>query len=441
MSQAPVPSAGRAELLRLLSPETIGRTADCRDSFVNAQPFRHLMIDGFFAKDFADRLLADFPAFDPARVKNEIYGPGWGGKVTDPMIRAIAPVYQQLFELIASRPFLDWIGEVTGIPDLLFDPAMFGGGTHENLHGQDLDPHVDFNYDEAQQLHRRLNLIVYLNHDWRMEWGGALELHSNPRKPEENQCQAFNPIFNRAVVFETNERSWHGFPKIALPPEERHRSRKSISIYLYTRERPPEEIAPVHGTFYVQRPLPDWVRPGHVLTPEECRDLLHAVDRRDKWIELYQKMELAKSGQVEQHAAYVRYVLARVRAPFTGYVLQEGLSEGLYADGWARPQISLQFRPLQPVTALRLRGWRPESAPPATVTVRLNQTVAEKAVSGGLFEVELNGPGFPIGGTARLEVECHPPLDSQGDGRELAWVLVEIRAEHDLPPVAEISAG
>lgn len=388
------------------------------------------MIDGFFAEDFADRLLADFPAFDRGQAKNELYGEGWGGKATNPKIRAIAPVYRQLYELIASRAFLDWMGEVTGIPDLLFDPAMFGGGTHENLHGQDLDPHVDFNYDEAQQLHRRLNLIVYLNRDWRMEWGGALELHSNPRRPGENQCHAFNPVFNRAVLFETNERSWHGFPKIDLPPEERHRSRKSVSIYLYTRERPAEEIAPLHGTFYVQRPLPEWVRPGHVLTEEECRDLHHAVDRRDKWIELYQKMELDKSGQVAQHAVYVRDMLSRVRAPLTGYLLQEGLSEGLYADGWARPRVSVHVRPLQPVTALRLRGWRPESAP-AIVKVRINQQiVAEQSVSTGLFEVELGGPGFPMTETAHLEIECQPPLPPQGDDRQLALVLVEIRAEH-----------
>jgi 2-oxoglutarate-Fe(II)-dependent oxygenase superfamily protein len=431
MSQPSVSNTGQPESLQLVSAEALGRTTHYHEAFVNAQPFRHVLIDGFFAEHFAERLLADFPPFDPALLRNELYGAGWGGKVTNPKIRAIAPVYQQLYGLIASRAFLDWMGEVTGIPDLLFDPAMFGGGTHENLHGQDLDPHVDFNYDEAQQLHRRLNLILYLNKDWRMEWGGALELHSNPRKPDENQCVAFNPIFNRAVLFETNERSWHGFPKIELPPEERHRSRKSVSIYLYTRERPAEEIAPLHGTFYVQRPLPDWVRPGHVLSEDECRGLRHAVDRRDKWIEIYQKMELSKSGQVAQHAAYVRDMLSRVRAPFTGYVMQEGLSEGLYADGWARPHIRLQIRPLQPVTGLRLRGWRPESAPPGSVTVRLNQqTICEGTVGGGLFEVELRGPGFPIGDTARLDVECQPPLDSQGDDRELALVLIEIRAEH-----------
>ena len=64
--------------------------------------------------------------------------------------------------MIGSPEFLAVMSEMTGIPDLLLDPKMYGGGTHENLHGQSLDAHVDFNYDEAQKLHRRLNLIVYL---------------------------------------------------------------------------------------------------------------------------------------------------------------------------------------------------------------------------------------------------------------------------------------
>src|SRR5215471_19215065 len=293
------------------------------EAFLRAKPFRHAIIEDFFESSFAERLLADFPSFNPALAKNEIYGGVWG-KAVNTRIHEISATYLELYNLIQSRTFLDCMGKISGIPDLLFDPALYGGGTHENLHGQDLDPHVDFNYNEAQGLHRRLNLIVYLNKDWREEWGGALELHSNPRKPEENQWQSFNPIFNRAVLFETNERSWHGLPRIELPQEERHRSRKSISIYLYSRTRPAEEIAPPHGTFYVQRPLEAWVRPGHVLTEAECRHLRHAVDRRDKWIESYQKIELRKSGQVEQHSAYIREILARLRAPLTGYVMQEG---------------------------------------------------------------------------------------------------------------------
>ena len=115
---------------------------------------------------------------------------------------------------------------------------MYGGGTHENLDGQELDPHIDFNYMEGYKVHRRANLLLYLNKDWQEEWGGQIELHSNPRDVENNEITAFNVIFNRAVIFETNEISWHGFPRVTLPANQSSRSRKCLSVYLYTKERP-----------------------------------------------------------------------------------------------------------------------------------------------------------------------------------------------------------
>ncbi|MBZ5575249.1 MAG: 2OG-Fe(II) oxygenase [Acidobacteriia bacterium] len=431
MSDASEPQSVRGDPAPPIAQRVLQKVKAYRENFLRAEPFRHVAIDGFFEPEFAEELLAGFPVFNPELAKNEIYGGVWG-KAVNTRIREIGPVYRRLYEAIESRAFLGVIEEITGIPDLIFDPQLYGGGTHENLHGQDLDPHVDFNYDQAQRLHRRLNLIVYLNKGWRAEWGGALELHSNPRKPAENRIRAYNPGFNTAVLFETNEHSWHGFPRIELPPEERHRSRKSVSIYLYTRERPAEEVAPMHSTFYVQRPLPEWVEPGHVLSEEDCRYLVHAADRRDKWVEFYQNLELVKSGQVAEQAAYVQDLLNRVRAPLTGYVMQQGGSTGLYADGWTRRRIELKVQPLRPVTALRLRGWRADDAPEsAEVTVRINGTEAAwMAVGRGVFELEATCE-VPLAETFVMEAECDPEYRPAGDHRELAFVLMEIRAEHE----------
>ncbi len=410
-----------------VSRSIIEKSREHADAFRSALPFKHAVIDDFFEAVFAERLLADFPVFNPALAKNEIYGGVWG-KAVNTEIRQISPAYKEMYELISSSLFLDLIGEISGIHGLLPDPKLYGGGTHENLHGQDLDPHVDFNYDEAQKLHRRLNLIVYLNKDWKREWGGSIEIHSNPRRPAENQIHSYEPLFNRAVMFETNEYSWHGFPKIELPEAERHRSRKSISIYLYTRERPAEEIAPVHGTFYVHRPLDTRFREGYTLTAADEKDLLFQIDRRDKWIEKYQQMELDLGGELQRKNAYIVDLLAKVRAPITGFALQEGPSEGLYADGWAACHVRFNVRPLTPATSITIRGWRPaQSGNPPCITLTVDGKSVTATPDAESFELSL-AIDQPATLPYAIAIDCEPRLVSQNDDRELAFVLIEVRA-------------
>ncbi len=414
---------------------TVLREADRhRDAFLNADPFKHVVIEDFFEPAFAERLLADFPSFDPHLAKNEIGRVG--GKAVQPNIRVISPVYQELYGVIASRPFLDFVSCLSGIPDLILDPKMYGGGTHDNRHGQELDPHVDFNYDEAQQLHRRLNLIVYMNHDWQGQWGGALEIHSNPRDPDTNRIRSYDPLFNRCVMFETNEYSWHGFPRINLPPDKRHLSRKSISIYLYTKDRPAAEIAPMHATFYVQRPLPERIAAGYTLTAEDVDGLRRLLVRRDGWIEAYQRMELTKNQDIAARTRAVEEFASHIRAPLTGYILQQGPALGLYADGWVASTVELEVRALLPVSGLILYGWRPDRLPPGRVRISVADAAPVESRSGaGVFEIPVKLPR-PLHGTFHVKIEFSSDEKTPSpDGRDLAIVLNEIRARHFGYPV------
>lgn len=281
---------------QLISSAVTERISQLRPKFDSAQPFKHIVIDGFFKTDFAEALLRDFPAFDPKRALNE-FG-DVGKKAVNERIETLSSSYAAVADHLKSETFLRLMSDLTGVPDLLPDINMYGGGTHENRHGQELDAHIDFNYDPPTKLHRRLNLLVYLNKEWDESWGGSIELHSNPRKPDENQISSFTPDFNRAVIFETNEYSWHGFRKINLPADRRHLSRKSLSVYLYTKTRPQHEIVPEHGTFYVQRPLLSHIQPGHVVTTADVEQLKNLLAQRDGWIEHYHRVELRVSAQM-----------------------------------------------------------------------------------------------------------------------------------------------
>lgn len=273
----------------LISAPVLARASVIRDQFVNARPFRHACIEDFLEPAWAEALLAEFPAFDPAKAVDEFGRIGRKAVRTD--LREISGRYREFYDYISSPAFLEAMSAMTGIPGLRFDAQMYGGGTHENLEGQALDAHVDFNYDQARKLHRRINLLVYLNKEWHEDWGGAIQLHSDPRDWEHDEVKTFNSTFNRCVMFETNEHSWHGFRRIALPADKHGLTRKCISIYLYTEERPAEEIVPVHGTFYVQGPLPERFAAGHALDDADLQELAQLLAQRDGWIQYYRKLE------------------------------------------------------------------------------------------------------------------------------------------------------
>lgn len=276
-------------MLALLNPGVAKKTAEWAARFAGAQPFRHVVIDDFLRPEFVGSLAAAFPAFDEAGALNEAGEPG--GKCVIPNLRGLGGAYEQFDDLIRSRDFRAWTGKVTGIADLLYDADYVGGGTHENRNGQELDPHVDFNYHPKTGWHRRLNLILFLNTEWQLEWGGSLELQGA-------ETQTVLPLMNRCVIFETNEHSWHGFRRIELPADRTRLSRRSIAVYYYTRNRPPEELAPHHGTFYVSRPLPEHLQPGYTLTEQDVHELQMLTARRDQQIRFLYHRELQFSRMI-----------------------------------------------------------------------------------------------------------------------------------------------
>jgi hypothetical protein len=296
-------------MMHLVQPGVRASSKKLRDEFAKAQPFRHVVVDEFLDRAFCERLMADFPAFDTAKAVNETGDVG--GKAVVPELAQISAAYAEFDRLIRSSDLLRWLGEITSIDHLLYDPDYIGGGTHENLHGQDLDPHVDFNYHPKRPLHRRLNLILFLNPEWWKEWGGCLELHRDPWNPDADSAEPILPLANRGVIFETTETSWHGFRRIVLPEERRGQSRRSIAVYFYTKDRAPAETAPEHSTIYVPRPLPAHLKPGYTLRPEDLEELEVLIARRDQQIRFLYEREKEFSTTLESVLRSTTFRLAR----------------------------------------------------------------------------------------------------------------------------------
>lgn len=217
--------------------------------FDAAEPFRHIVIEQLLDPGFALEAANCFPTFEEAiqqgfsfdfvneRKKVQISD---SAKFPEPIAR--------LHAALASPEFLADLEYITGIPNLLADEQLAGGGMHvTGPHGR-LDVHVDFNYSEQRRLHRRLNVLVYLNPNWDERWAGAVELWDRDVK----QCKrAVMPHLGHCVLFETSEISFHGVQPLTCPDGV---VRKSFAAYYYTAEPPPGWDGSRHNTIFKARP-------------------------------------------------------------------------------------------------------------------------------------------------------------------------------------------
>lgn len=215
--------------------------------YQSKKPFRYVMFENFFQKEKADLILNNYP---------EVKVGEWDGTTyldqknkfqkTD---FETGSIMEQAFKEINSEEFRAWLNDVTEIEEpLLADEKLFGGGLHQSVNGAFLNVHVDYNIHPETNFHRRLNVIVYMNKEWEAKYEGNLELW-DLSGDSKKQIGDIQPLFNRCVIFETNEISFHGHPKKLNTPK--GMNRKSLATYYYTKSRPAAEITESHNTVYV----------------------------------------------------------------------------------------------------------------------------------------------------------------------------------------------
>lgn len=202
--------------------------------YADAQPFPHIVIDNVFDEKILRAVVADIAGSQVEAEKN-FYGSFKKHKNSD--VTKMMPATRRFIEDLNSAPFLHFLEVLTGIKGLIPDPHLEGGGVHQIGTGGFLKVHTDFNWHRHLGLHRRINLLVYLNENWQDDWNGHLELWDEQMA---NRGARIAPIFNRMVVFSTTDSSYHGHPDPLTCPEDVRRN--SIALYYYSAERPAEEI-------------------------------------------------------------------------------------------------------------------------------------------------------------------------------------------------------
>jgi len=206
---------------KLFDPAYIARL---RQEFLDAQPFEHLVVDGWFNPVLLQLVHEEFDLFD-ARGWKTVAGDHELTMRSLPSSRH-GPACQIYFGIVNSGWFLDLIAAITGSEELLPDPKLYGGGLHETPAGGMFDVHRDFDRHVRHGLHNKMVFITYLNKGWQAAWGSALELW-NTRE----QVRAIQPEFGTSVLLLHGPKSYHGHPQPMTAPD--GRTRRSVACYYY----------------------------------------------------------------------------------------------------------------------------------------------------------------------------------------------------------------
>jgi hypothetical protein len=226
---------------------------ECRERYLTAQPWPHLVLH-----DLIDpATIAEAEAEEVERALGlRIHRGNRMVKAESPEVTGKAA--NAILDSLLTPAFVRFLERVTGICGLKPDPTHAWAGIHVSPPGASQVIHRDFRLHPVNGLYHRVNVLVYLNSEWREEYGGELEMWS-PRSPE---CgRKVLPVAGTVVIFETTPSSYHGVPDPVRCPE--GRARLSLASYYYTdTPGPADRREPI--VFSPRRPQDAWrlsVRP------------------------------------------------------------------------------------------------------------------------------------------------------------------------------------
>jgi Rps23 Pro-64 3,4-dihydroxylase Tpa1-like proline 4-hydroxylase len=233
----------------LLSPEfasKLNRLASEKvEEYETNVPFPHMYFDDFLPIEAAEAALRDFP--QPKELTWSEFKNVNERKLAFDLVEDLPASVRDVLYFLNSRPMLRFLQTLTGIKGIIPDPYFVGGGLHQIKPGGKLAVHADFNRHADLNLDRRINVLIYLNKDWKEEYGGHFELWNRDMTAAQ---QKILPVFNRCAIFSTTTYSYHGHPTPLTCPADR--TRKSIATYYYSNGRPEAEVHETHTTLFQQ---------------------------------------------------------------------------------------------------------------------------------------------------------------------------------------------
>ncbi|MBC7950116.1 MAG: 2OG-Fe(II) oxygenase [Chitinophagaceae bacterium] len=242
-----------------------------QDAFRTIPPIRHLVIDNFLESSIAHSIYTHFPKMD---AMNTHYKGINEKKAEHSDFTKLDQSFDRLHKELSSPSFINWLQTVTGIPHLETIEDRLGYGLHQGANNSFLDIHIDYNLHPIKKLYRKLNLIIFFNEVWENNWGGHLELWDAGVK---NCIQSIQPTFNRCVIFECSNVSYHGYNMITVPEEI---TRKSCYQYYFI---PVTDSVSFHDTIFKPRPQESLVKKAKTYTKDFVKNTAKKILMKLGW--------------------------------------------------------------------------------------------------------------------------------------------------------------
>lgn len=212
------------------------------NTFVGTPPFPMIVLDNFLPNDIALQLNEECNTI-PDQYWTTFNRKGSHMKECKQLYHA--PIAFKFVNEMHSALGLEWLTSVTGIKDLIPDPYLVGAGYSRSFNGDSLQLHTDFNWNDQMKVHRMCSFIIYLNPEWKEEWGGHLQFTDFNRQ---KVIQNVAPMFNRAIIWRYHKRGFHGYPQPLQCPE--GMSRNTFRLFFYYSDAKYKEDDRPHRSLY-----------------------------------------------------------------------------------------------------------------------------------------------------------------------------------------------
>ena len=201
----------------------------------------YFFLDDLLPEDLAYEIYEAFPKNDDNFIKKKSFREQ---KRTLTNLAEAQTILGDVTRVFQAPSIIELISEYVGMANLSSDPSLYAGGLSMMFNGDFLNPHIDNSHDADRKKYRRLNLLFYITPDWKLENGGNFELWDS----KVHYPVTIHSRFNRLVVMETNDTSWH-----SVSPVLSDQTRCCVSNY-YFSDNSPSGFDYFHVTSFTGRP-------------------------------------------------------------------------------------------------------------------------------------------------------------------------------------------